>query len=275
MDTFSRAAEFIWKNARLLERRLFAFHFTGGSRAPVLSALNAYQNEDGGFGNALEPDIRCPDSQPVPVQHGFEILGAVGFDPVAVHRACDFLGTITTDEGGVPFVLPSVRNYPHAPWWETGDSPPAALNPTASIVGLLYQNGFSHPWLEGATPYCWKRLPQSPLQDPYEVAAIVRFLEYVPDRARAEEAFERVDRRLQEPDLSKMVLRWAETPGSYARRFFSSSAVEAGLDELVAGQQEDGGWLIDWPPLSPGCEVEWRGWVTLAALLTLRANSRL
>lgn len=275
METFSQAAEFIWKNARLLERRLFAFHFAGGSRAAVLSALSAFQNADGGFGNALEPDIRCPDSQPVPVQHALEILDAVGFEELAAQRACDFLLTITTHEGGVPFVLPSVRNYPHAPWWQTQDHPPAALNPTASIAGLLHKNRFSHPWLDEASNYCWAHLRQSPLQDDYELAAIIRFLEHVPDRARAEKEFVRIGKRLQEGDFSKAVLRWADTPGSYCRRFFSDSAVGAALDDLVAGQREDGGWSIDWPPISPGCEVEWRGWVTVAALLTLRANSRL
>jgi hypothetical protein len=30
-DVFARAEEFIWKNARLLDRRLFAFEFEGGS----------------------------------------------------------------------------------------------------------------------------------------------------------------------------------------------------------------------------------------------------
>ena len=58
---FDRAEKFIYNNARLLERQLFAYHFKGGSREQVLTALRAYQNEDGGFGHALEPDIRCPD----------------------------------------------------------------------------------------------------------------------------------------------------------------------------------------------------------------------
>ena len=58
---FNRAEKFIYNNARLLERQLFAFHFKGGSREQVLTALSAYQNADGGFGHALEPDIRCPD----------------------------------------------------------------------------------------------------------------------------------------------------------------------------------------------------------------------
>src|SRR5215211_5959460 len=61
----ARAEEFIWSNARLLERRLFAHLFKGAAAEPVHAALRAYQNADGGFGNALEPDKRCPDSQPI------------------------------------------------------------------------------------------------------------------------------------------------------------------------------------------------------------------
>src|SRR5262249_40459521 len=136
-NLFERAEEFIWHNARLIERRLFDFHFRSGSAQAVLSALLAYQNEDSGFGNALEPDIRCPESQPVPTQHALEILDVVSFDEALVQRVCDFLLSITTAESGVPFVLPSVRNYPHAPWWNTADNPPASLNPTAILCSLL------------------------------------------------------------------------------------------------------------------------------------------
>lgn len=108
-DIFQRAEEFMWHNARLLERMRFAFHFQHGSPDAVLAALRGYENVDGGFGNALEPDIRCPDSQPVPVQHALECMDAVGFDAEVAQRTCDFLASISTEEGGVPFVLPSVR----------------------------------------------------------------------------------------------------------------------------------------------------------------------
>src|SRR6266851_1974945 len=94
---FSRAEEFIWKNARLLDRLLVGYQFKGGSGDPVLAALSAYQNEDGGFGNALEPDIRCPDSQPQDVEFALHILDAIdAMDDPMVGRACDYLVTITT-----------------------------------------------------------------------------------------------------------------------------------------------------------------------------------
>src|SRR5690242_11734264 len=77
----ARAGDFIWRNARLLERRLFVYHFAHGSPHPVRAALRAYQNADGGFGQALEPDKRCPDSQPVDAEMALHVLADIGGDP--------------------------------------------------------------------------------------------------------------------------------------------------------------------------------------------------
>jgi hypothetical protein len=283
-NVFARAETFIWSNARLLERRLFAYHFRGGSRQAVLAALRAYQNEDGGFGQALEPDIRCPDSQPVPVQHALEILDAVGPDPEIVRGTCDFLTSITTAEGGVPFVLPTARTYPHAPWWNADDDPPASLNPTAAIVGLLHKLGVDHPWLKPATAYCWERIAALHPSEMHEMGVVITFLRSIPDRRRAESELERLGQQLlgsglvadiSATDYVRKPLDWAPTPDHPLRPLFDEATIQANLDVLLAGQQQDGGWSITWPPISSGCELEWRGWVTLAALQTLRANGRL
>ncbi len=58
----SKATDFIWRTARLLDRHRFAFLFLDGPRDAVLRALRPYQNADGGFGHALEPDLRGPVS---------------------------------------------------------------------------------------------------------------------------------------------------------------------------------------------------------------------
>ena len=279
-----RAEEFIWKNARLLERRLFEFHFREGSPAAVVDALRPYQNADGGFGNALEPDIRCPDSQPVPVQHALKILRTVGFDRAMVTDACDYLLTITTSEGGVPWLLPTALKYPRAPWWQTGEAPAASVNPTAAIAGLLHQNGFRHEWLEAATTFCWSKIADLELTDPHDVGVVLTFLHNVPDRARADVELARVVGQLLSGDLVADVnaegyvfkpLDWAPTPDHPLREHVEPAEVAANLDLLAVGQQQDGGWDITWEPLSHACELEWRGGVTLDALLTLRANGRL
>jgi hypothetical protein len=284
-----RAADFMWRNARLLDRQRFAFHFLGAPAAPVVAALHAYQNADGGFGNALEPDKRCPDSQPVDVEVALRVLDELDDDTVwqdgLVPRVIDFVAGITTSEGGIPFVLPSVRAYPRAPWWDTDDHPPASPNPTAAIVGLLLKHDVRHPWVASATDYCWRAISERATEEVHELAAILTFLENVPDGARAERELDRIGERLFAAKLVeldpaatgyvKKALDWAPTPTSWCRRLFDDQVMATHLDALAARQQSDGGWTISWPPVSPLVELEWRGFVTVEALKTLHAYGRI
>lgn len=280
---FARAEQFLWRNARLLERQLFAYHFKGGSRADVLAALAAYQNADGGFGNALEPDIRCPNSQPVPTQHALEFLDDVGFDVAMVQRICDYLLTITTAEGGVPWLLPTALRYPRAPWWQTTENPPASLNPTAAIAGLLHKHGVQHEWLTRATAYCWAKLADLQATDMHEIGAVLTFLYHVPARQRAAQELDQLVNAMHAAGLIadaqatgyvRKPLDWAPTPDHPLRNYLSEEQIQAHLAVILAEQGADGGWTIPWPPLSPGCELEWRGWVTLSTLRRLQANER-
>src|SRR5690348_7907204 len=151
------AEQFLLREARLLERRRFAFRFRGGSADAVVEALRPYRNEDGGFGNALESDIRGASSQPVPLERALEVLDDVDrFDAELVLPACDWLASVSNADGGMPFVLPTVDEAAHAPWWEPkGESD---VNPTAGIAGLLHKHDVEHPWLAPATAYCFDAL---------------------------------------------------------------------------------------------------------------------
>jgi hypothetical protein len=86
-DQLDGAAGFVWRTGRLIDRHRFAHLFMGGDRGP---ALAAYRNADGGFGNALEPDLRGSGSQPEPVEVAFRVLDEVGaMDDPMVASACD------------------------------------------------------------------------------------------------------------------------------------------------------------------------------------------
>jgi hypothetical protein len=274
---------FLLNNGRLLERRLFDFHFRDGSAGDVLAALLAYQNADGGFGNALEPDKRTPSSQPIDQEVALHVMSDVGMDEVTMRRMCDWLMTVTTEEGGVPFTLPTVSDAPHAPWWSTDDPhPPANINPTASIAGLLHKFGIKHAWLDRATDYCWRVIETSEIEEPHALVATLTFLQHAPDRARAKRAFERVGANVMkivalDPNAQGYVhrpLEFAPMPDSLARKAFSDDVIAANLDHLRAQQQADGGWPISWPTVSAANEYEYRGVVTLGALKTLRAYGR-
>jgi hypothetical protein len=276
------AQTFILNNARLLERRLFAYLFANGTKQPVIAALLAYQNEDGGFGNALEPDKRTATSQPIDQEVALRVLDDVGFDAGIALRVCDFLQMITTADGGVPFVLPSVRDAPRAPWWNPDtDDPPASINPTASNAGLLHKHGVEHPWLARATAFCWQQIEQGPIPNEHDMLCVLLFLEHVGERERAERAFQRVGAQLLagqhvtfDPHADGYVfspLAYAPSPHSLCRRLFDDATIEMHLDALAHKQQDDGGWPLSWPAVSPACELEYRGVVTINALKTLKA----
>ena len=64
MDLVSSAGRFLQGRGRDIERARFGYHFGDSSREDLLEVLERYQNQDGGFGHGLEPDIKAPDSNP-------------------------------------------------------------------------------------------------------------------------------------------------------------------------------------------------------------------
>ncbi|SDM32841.1 hypothetical protein [Nonomuraea jiangxiensis] len=282
MDLLDRAASYLHLHGRLIDRLRFEALFGHGSRERVLDALRCYQNADGGFGNALEPDLRGPGSQPEPVEVAFWILDELdAFDSPMVPAACDYLAGVTTGDGGVPFVLPSVRDTPRAPWWETDDDPPGNLIPTASIAGLLHKHGVEHPWLATATEFCWSRIAALKETSPYEARAVVTFLNLVPDRSRAEAEFDRLREGIlatvaldpDEPGEPHFPLDFAYEP--LRLPLFTQDVLDTHLDALIAAQSADGGWNGNWLMWTPLVVHEWGGYVTVQRLKTLRAYGRL
>ncbi|GAA1592306.1 hypothetical protein GCM10009678_88200 [Actinomadura kijaniata] len=275
----ARAERFVWLNARVLDRHRFALHFRGGPPGPLLAALRPYATPDGGYGHALEPDLRGPAAQPAAAQHALDVLHEAGADDdPAVTRVADFLTTITRPDGGVPFVLPTAPDDPHAPWWTTGDDPPSALNPTATLAGMLHRAGSTHPWLAPATDYCWTHLERDRRHAPYDVLAALTFLDHVPDRDRATAALDRNADAFRAPDGPgdhHRPLDLAPTPDGLGRRLFDDATIDADLDALAAEQHDDGGWTFPWPAWTPAVRPEWRGLLTIERLRTLRAYGRL
>lgn len=279
MSILENARQFFLKDARLLERHLFHYLFEGGPREAVLRALLTYGAEDGGFAYGLEPDKRSAQPQPIDQEQALRVLADIGPDDVVLAQILDFLPTITTPEGGVPFVSGSVTDAPRAPWWNTEPDPPATLNPTASIVGLFYKLGVTHPWLEAATAFVWEKLEALGESDPHTLLSVLMFLEAVSEREQAERTLERLaDEILRhtalEVDAEGYVhppYAFAPRPDAPATRFYPAELMQRHLEALAKRQQADGGWPISWPAVSPGSELEYRGIVTLNALKTLRA----
>lgn len=260
------------------------------------TALEAYRNADGGYGHALEPDLRGPVSQPLHTGHALRVLDAVGrCGGQRVERVCRYLTSVSTPDGALPAVTPVQRGYPMAPFMPVVDGPPSDLLTTGPVVGLLHRNDVWHAWLFRATDFCWQAVESLQVSHPHEIQAAVTFLDSVPDRPRAEAAADRLGRLVREQRLAALDPSnldafpvspgygpaehhfphdYAKTPDSLARAWFTDTEISRSLDHLAAEQQEDGGWPIRRRQWAPSTALEARPMVTIEALRTLRAYGR-
>jgi hypothetical protein len=286
------ARSFMAGHARLLDRRRFELLFEGADAEPVLAALRAYHNRDGGYGHGLEPDLRSPESQPAAALHAFEVFADVA--PVTAPEAvelCDWLGVVALPDGGLPFALPIEDASGCAPFWARADPQAFSLQITAIVAAHAHRVAAhdpavaGHPWLARATRCCLAAidaLDAAPAA--YELAFAVRLLDTVHDRdGAAPELLARLgeyipdDGRLRvvggRPDEALRPLDLAPEPGRPSRTILDEAAVAADLERLANEQDEDGGWTVDFQSYSPAAALEWRGYATVRALSVLHDNA--
>ncbi len=291
------AETFIWNTARVIDRRRFEYLFKNGEAEPVVDALRAYRNTDGGFGHALEPDDRGSESQPLPALTALHLLDEAGhFDDPMVAALLDWFVANSTPDGALPSGIPTARDYPHAPWWNIPEGEPAgSLLMTANIVGVLLKHDVQHPWVERASAFCWQAIHAIETSHPYEVEGMLAFLDHTPERAEAEREAARLgeivdaqqlvvrDPETASPDASvgygpgeiHTPLNYATRPTSLARRWFSDAEIDHNLDLREREQQEDGGWMFNWGQWNAASTLAWRGALTVDTLALLRAYGRM
>ncbi|MFO7742262.1 MAG: hypothetical protein R6X31_08115, partial [Anaerolineae bacterium] len=80
-EQFNRARAFLKAQARPLDRALFEYRFEGATADRVVAKLAQYQNADGGFGHALEPDVRTPSSSALATGIGLTVLKELACSP--------------------------------------------------------------------------------------------------------------------------------------------------------------------------------------------------
>lgn len=138
------AKKFIYRNARPLDFARWKFHFENGSAQDVLEILAAYQNPDGGFAHAIEPDLWNIVSTPAGVWAAAEILREIGFSDASHPVIQGMLRYLASGKdfqnNRWQFSVPSNRCYPHAAWWDYGSGGAPATDPTPSLAGFVLKN---------------------------------------------------------------------------------------------------------------------------------------
>jgi hypothetical protein len=142
----AQAKDFIFTKGRPLEQALYNYHFEEGPATAVLDALAHFQNDDGGFGNALEPDIRMAQSSVLATTVALQILHQIGSDSQnsLVQGAMRYLmDSYEADNKVWPLIPRHNNDFPHAPWWHDDGNlrrnfGQFLANPRAEIVGYLF-----------------------------------------------------------------------------------------------------------------------------------------
>src|SRR5262245_23142932 len=146
-----RARDFVYASGTLWERALFATLFQGESVERLHQCWLSYKNPDGGFGHALEHDVRCPDSHPLALEF---LLGALTQTGVPVGTLLDgtaaWLERQRQPDGSLKNPA-ALLDYPHAGWWDGGGQ-----NMPDSIVGNLTKLGCASDSLRQTTA-AWVR----------------------------------------------------------------------------------------------------------------------
>ncbi|MGH2754891.1 MAG: hypothetical protein ACRDLB_10715 [Actinomycetota bacterium] len=289
------AKAFVATHARLIDRRRFRL-LLGDEDDPqgALAALDGYRNPDGGYGWGLEPDLRSGESQPAAALHAFEVFAEVG-PAMAPHASglCDWLGSITLPDGGLPFAVPVSDPAGCAPWWREADSTISSLQITTIVAANAHRVArhdpavAKHAWLGTATDYSFRTIAALD-RDPhaFEVLFSLQFLDAAGGSApETTDLMRSIGSHLAADgsmyveggteDETLRALDFAPYPGRPARDLFSPEVIADELDGLAEQQQADGGWPYEPRTFSPASALEWRGYATVRAIAVLSTNGRL
>lgn len=305
-EAFERAKLFLFETARPLEKHLFLHLFAGLPADQAMVELARFANPDGGFGHALEPDMRTDESSALATSVALQWMRACKLDADhelvqhALRYLLDTFETVDATSGGWRIIPDSARtgDADKAPWWS---APPdetntrAMFNPSAELLGYFipwadtsdsnikqvrafvidHLNTHTDP-LESHELLCLMRLAQTP-NLPEELAAIVypRLAHDVPLVATTDPE--------QWGGYGLMPLWLAPTPapGSHAAQALGEALLHQNLDYEIDRQHDHGQWdpTWDWGPDSRAAwemaKPDWQGVLTLQTLLTLRAYDRI
>ncbi|MBW1294836.1 hypothetical protein [Aquimarina litoralis] len=291
-DKYLNARDFILTNARMIERRLFEFHFANGDKNGVFHAIYAYRNPDGGFGHGLEPDTASPESQPLFSIMALETLDEVGCltKEIILKDFMPYFENITTEKGGVPWMLRPKSDYPCEGHFKTVKEW-AALSTTAPLLGILEKYEIDIPWMKKAEEFVWSEFERIQDKHVFCYLCVPRWLTFLTNTRSKEKANKKISNLKKWISADGVIcndksddgwglygkpnsLNYANSSESILYSMFNKETIESDLQTLIEKQKEDGRWDT-WYGISEGTKLEWAGIQTLWVLKTLKNYNKI
>lgn len=291
-SNFLKARDFILTNARMIERRLFEFHFENGDKNGVFHAVYAYRNPDGGFGHGMEPDTASPESQPLFSVMALEILDEVGAltRDIILNDFMPYFKSITTERGGIPWMFRPKSTYPCEDHFKTVKEL-AALSTTAPLLGILEKYNIDIPWMQKAEEFIWSEFERIKDKHVFCYLCVPRwmnFLKHTKSQEKAKKTIEKIKNWILNNGVicedksdngwglygKPHRLNYATSAESTLYSTFKKEDIKTDLEELISRQQNDGRWDT-WYGISKGTKLEWAGIQTLWSLKVLKNYDRI
>ncbi|MCY4436646.1 MAG: hypothetical protein OXE05_04855 [Chloroflexi bacterium] len=297
---FQQSIAYVKEQGRDLDRALLRYYFEGGSAEDVLTALAAYQNDDGGFGHGLEPDLRTPASSVIATTVAFQSFRSLGIaaDHPLVCRGLDYL-LATYDESRQVWSIipPEVEGAPHAPWWDFAASEAGfggfLINPRVEIVGYLHDYRAAVPvdLLQSTTQAVFAHLNSLP--DEMEMHDLICFVSLAETEALPRELKDRIWMKLAKAAEHGVAREPEQLTGYVLKPLYVVSSPDAPLADALADevamnldfeidqQGADGAWSpnFSWGEQHPEAweiaKREWQARMTLKNLRVLRDFGRI
>lgn len=294
--SFGNAVEYIRNEGRALEVSLLEHEFFKGTETAVLAELKKFQNADGGFGNALEPDYRAADSSVLCTTFAMDII--YGLDTPSNNEmltsATNYLSAVMDEEKLVWRFLPEIEdNYPRAPWWSQENL--AATfnnfieNPRVKICsyGFCYPELFDKETINKLVSQILKHIETRSDKASVDELLCYMTLEKTEDLPESAQKilYEKICKMIPESietdenkwgDYGLKPVQLIKSPDSQFRTLIPE-LVKMNLQYELEQQTEEGCWLPnwDWAGLFPDswatAKQEWSGVLTLEKLKLFRA----
>jgi hypothetical protein len=262
--------------------------------------LSDYQNRDGGFGKALEPDMRMQESSVIATKFALQILvdiQAPSREKLVRDGIAYMLSKFDREKQVWPIATTQLMDAPHAPWWNADglerEFGSYLANPKAGIVRCLldYRDLVPKEFLVDALSSLMAHFRTLPMEmTSFDTITFLQLLQpkHVDHKNRGQllsklkvTGCKIVSRKPREWHGFAIKPLWlAPSPKAPLAETLSSD-IHANLDFEIDTQNEDGSWSPSWsweasyPDSWKTAEKEWKGILTLAMLRSLRDFGRI
>jgi len=287
-DKFVLAKDFIKTKARPLERALLQYEFENGRKEDVIVELEKFQNNDGGFGNGLEPDFRVQTSSALATSVALQTISYIKLDSDydIVKKAINYLvDSYNHDSIGWDKVPKEVEQSPRAPWWNYQEPRKDWGNPNAEILGYFYEyrNLVPNSLLQILTDKAIHHFNNLNEYEFHEILCYVRLAERVDSSilpsfgGKLKEALNICVERDKDKwaEYTLQPIQVVQSPTSMFYPYFEH-VMNDNLQFIINSQTERGSWEPSWSWFGQYedtwemAKVEWEGVLTLGNLRVLK-----